>query len=62
MTNIRDIERTLTTHTNGGTQKSTKVADTRFFGQVWLNPDSMTNIFFLTDVCKYANVPMDSRV
>ena len=62
VTSIRDSKKTLTVMTNGGTQKSTKIADTRFFEQVCFNPESMANIFSLADLCKYTQVTMDSSV
>ena len=62
VTNIRRGKRTLTALTNGGKQESRDIADTKYFGQVWFNEESMANIFSLADVCKYARVTMDSDV
>ena len=62
MTNIRKGKRVLKALTNGGQQLSTDIADTKYFGQVWFNEESLANIFSLADVYKYARVTMDSQV
>jgi len=59
---IRKDNRVLKALTNGEQQKSTEMADTKYFGQVWFNEESLANIFSLADVCKYARVTMDSSV
>ena len=61
VTNICPSSRVLNVLTNGGTHQSNKIADTRYFGQVGFNPDSMDNILALADVCKFARVTMDSE-
>ena len=60
VTNIRKGSRILKALTNSGQQLSTYIADTKYFGQVWFNEESLANIFSLADVCKYARVTMDS--
>ena len=62
VTSIRKGSRILKTLTNGGQQVSTNIADTKYFGQVWFNEESLTNIFSLVDVCKYARVTKNSSV
>ena len=62
VTNIRKGSRILKSLTNGGQQLSTNIADTKYFGQVWFNEESLANIFSLAGVCKYARVTMDSIV
>ena len=46
LTNIRRSNRQLKVHTNGGTQISSLVGESKNFGAAWYNPDSLANILF----------------
>ena len=60
--NIRKSGKTLTVHSNGGTQVSSFVGDTSF-GTVWYNPQSLTNILSMARVRKQCHLTrMDTSV
>ena len=62
VTNIREAPKMLTPFSNCGHQSSTEIADTKYFGQVWYNKNSLANISSLADVCKVSRVTMDSEL
>jgi hypothetical protein len=62
VSNIRDSQKQLRIHTNGGTQVSSKVATLKNFGQVWFNPSSLANILSLAAVRKVWRITMDTDI
>ena len=61
--NIRpSVSHFIELYTNGGTQTSSLVGDTRYFGEVWYNPDSIANILSLGKLSSMYRVTMDSSI
>ena len=54
--------RFIDVHINGGTQISFLIGDTKYFGTVWYNPDSIANILSLSRVSSMYRLTMDSFI
>ena len=54
--------RSVVVHTNGGTQQLSLVGDTKYFEEVWYNPDSIVNILSLSTVSNIYRITMDSSI
>ena len=61
MTNVQKSYLPVKAHTNGGSQESYKFGDSKYFGSVWFNPESLANILSLAQVRKYCRVTMDTE-
>jgi hypothetical protein len=62
--NIREVEETLTLHTNGGTLECRTKGDLKGYGTVWCHPEAIANILGLSNVLdtkRYA-VTFDSKI
>ena len=62
LSNICHSNNQLKAYTNGGTQVSSLIGDTKNFGTVWYNPESLANLFSLAAVRKLCRITMDTNV
>jgi len=60
VSNIRDTDETLSLTTNAGVLTTTKKADVPGWGEVWFNPEAVTNIFSLAHMVDRYPVTYDA--
>jgi len=58
--NIRESSKNLTITTNGGQMETTQKCDIEWIGEVWYNPNAVTNILSLAHVASMYRVTMDT--
>ena len=61
VTNIHKTDDQIKLNTNKGPIVSNMKCDLQFVGEVWFNPQSITNIISLKDMTKLHRVTMDSN-
>ena len=60
VTDIRPSKKTLQLATNAGVLKTNQIATVPLFGEVWYNPEAITNIFSLAKMIQQHKVTFDS--
>ena len=61
ISNIHEVDETMTLRSNGGTIKTSQMAKVKGYGDVWFNKDFITNIICLKNIKKKYRVTYDSK-